>query len=62
MNLSAITKAIAGGLVGLAVAEAAHFGWQPSGATVDAVGVIVTGVVGYLVGHLAVYFAPANKP
>lgn len=61
MNLSTISKAIAGGIVGLLVAEAARFGWQPDAPTVTAVSVIVTGLVGYVVGHLVVYFAPKNK-
>lgn len=60
MSPSSITKAIAGGLVGLIVAEAAHFGWQPDAPTVTALGVIVTGLVGYVVGHVVVYFAPKN--
>lgn len=61
MDLSSISKAIAGGLVGLVVAEAAHFGWQPDAPTVTALGVIITGIVGYVFGHFAVYFAPKNK-
>lgn len=61
MNLSNISKAIAGGLVGIIVAEAAHFGWQPDGPTLDALSVIITGIVGYAVGHVVVYFAPRNK-
>jgi len=61
MDASSFSKAIAGGIVGLIVAEAAHFGWQPDTPTVTAIGVIVTGVVGYVVGHLVVYFAPKNK-
>jgi len=61
MNLSAISKAIAGGLVGLIVAEAARYGFHAGAEVITALGVIVTGVVGYVVGHVAVYLAPANK-
>lgn len=60
MNLSTISKAIAGGLISALVAVAAHYGWQPNGETVTAVGVLVTAVVGYVVGHVAVYLAPKN--
>jgi len=61
MNLSAISKAIAGGLVAVLVGEAARYGFQPSNEVVTAVGVIVTALVSYVVGHAAVYFAPKNK-
>jgi hypothetical protein len=61
MNLSAISKAIAGGIVGVIVAEAARFGFHAGPETVSALAVIVTGVVGYVVGHVVVYLSPANK-
>lgn len=61
MELSAISKAIAGGVVGLVVALVARFGWQPDAPTLSALSVIITGLVGYVVGHIAVYFSPANK-
>lgn len=61
MDISTISKAIAGGIVGLAVALAARFGFQPDGPTVSALGVVVTAVVGYAVGHIVVYMAPKNK-
>lgn len=61
MDLSTISKAIAGGLVGLLVALGARYGFQPSAPTVTALGVVVTAVVGYVVGHLVVFFAPKNK-
>lgn len=61
LDLASISKAIAGGLVGLLVALAARYGWQPDAPTVTAVGVIVTALVGYLVGHVVTYIAPANK-
>lgn len=59
--MQSISKAIAGGIVGLAVALAARYGWQPDAPTVTALGVVVTAVIGYVVGHLVTYFAPANK-
>lgn len=62
MNLSTVNKAIAGGIVSAIVAVAAHYGWQPQAETVTALGVIVTAAVGYVVGHVAVYVAPKNKP
>jgi hypothetical protein len=61
MDLSPISKAIAGGLVGLVVAEVARYGFHGSPEVVNAVSVIVTALVGYVVGHIAVYLAPANK-
>jgi hypothetical protein len=61
MDLSPLYKAIAGGAVTAVVAELAHFGFQPNASTVTALGVIVTAVVGYVIGHVVVYFAPRNK-
>ena len=61
MNLGQISKAIAGGLVGAGVAEAARYGFQPDAPTVTALTVIVTGVVGYVVGHVLVFLAPKNS-
>lgn len=61
MDVSTVSKAIAGGLVGLVVALVGRFGWQPDAPTISALSVVVTALVGYGVGHLAVYFAPANK-
>ncbi len=58
---SEISKAIAGGLVGAVLTTLAHYGLQPKGSTVTAIGVIVTAVVGYVVGHIAVYLAPPNQ-
>lgn len=58
---STVSKAIAGGIVGLIIAEAARFGFQPNAAAASALSVLVTALVGYVVGHLVVYFAPANK-
>jgi hypothetical protein len=62
LDVASMSKAIAGGLVSLLIAELARFGFNPDGDTLTAIGVIVTGVVAYLVGHLVVYLAPANKP
>lgn len=61
IDLATMVKAIAGGIVGLVIAEAARFGFKADGPTVTALGVIVTGLVGYIVGHVVVYFAPKNK-
>jgi len=59
--MESVSKAIAGGLVGLVVAEAARYGFQANPETLNAVSVLVTAIVGYVVGHVAVYFAPRNK-
>ena len=61
MDLSTISKAIAGGLVGLVVALGARYGFHASVGTVSTLSIVVTAVVGYVVGHVAVYLAPANK-
>lgn len=61
MNLSSMSKAIAGGVVTAVVAELARFGWHPNGAVVTAGGVIITAVVGYVLGHVVVFLSPANK-
>lgn len=61
MDLSNISKAIAGGLVAVLVGEAARYGFHPSNEVVTAVGVVVTALVSYAVGHVVVYFAPRNK-
>lgn len=61
-DLQTISKAIAGGVVGLIVALAARYGFHPNAPTVSALGVLVTGLVGYIAGHIVVYLAPANKP
>ena len=61
MDLSTISKAIAGGLTGAIVAVLAHYGFQPHAETITALGVVVTALTGYVVGHVVVYLAPANK-
>lgn len=58
--LSTISKAIAGGLAGAIIAEAAHFGFQPDAPTKTALSVVITALVGYVVGHAIVYFSPKN--
>jgi hypothetical protein len=60
MNLSSVSKAIAGGVITAVMAELAKFGFQPKGASASALSVIITAVVAYVVGHVAVYFAPSN--
>lgn len=60
-DLTTITKAIAGGIVGAIVAIAARYGFHANAPTVSALGVIVTALVGYVAGHVIVYLAPANK-
>lgn len=60
-DLAAVSKAIAGGLIAIVVGELARFGFQPSGEVITATGVIVTALVSYIAGHIAVYIAPKNK-
>ena len=61
MDFSNINKAVAGGIVGLIVAEAARYGWQIDPVKASALGVLVTAAVGYVVGHVLVFVAPKNK-
>lgn len=61
-DVQSVSKAIAGGLVGLVVALVARFGWQPDAPTMSAIDVLITALVGYVIGHVSVYFSPANKP
>lgn len=61
MNLSAVSKAIAGALVAALVGLAARYGFHADKTVVDAVDVIVTTIVSGVVGYLGVYFAPKNK-
>lgn len=60
-DLSPISKAIAGGLVTALVAEAARYGFHPQATTVTALGVLVTALISYAVGHVGVFLAPKNK-
>lgn len=60
-DLATFSKAIAGGLVAALTAELARYGFHPGNETITALGVIVTAVVSYAVGHVAVYWAPRNK-
>lgn len=61
MDLSTISKAVAGGITAAIIGLLARYGFQAHAETITAVGVIVTGLVSYVIGHVAVYFAPANK-
>lgn len=61
LDLATISKAIAGGLVTALVAEFARYGFQPSGEVIGSLGVVVTALVAYAIGHVVVYFAPKNK-
>lgn len=61
MDLSVVSKAIAGGLVAALVGVLARYGFHPNTETVTAGGVIVTALISYVVGHVVVYLAPKNK-
>lgn len=60
-DLSTVSKAIGAGIAGAIVALAARYGFNADAPTVSAIGVIVTAVVGYVVGHVVTYLSPANK-
>ncbi len=60
-DLAPISKAIAGGIIAALVALAAKYGFSITPAYTDTLGVLLTGGVAYIVGHLFVYFAPANR-
>lgn len=62
MDLSTVSKAIAGGIVTAVIGWAAHYGWTLSPLVHDATASIALAVVTYVVGHVVVYFAPRNKP
>lgn len=53
-------KAIVGGILAAITAEAARYGWRPSGQAVSLISVILTAAVPYVLAHAAVYFK-ANK-
>lgn len=57
MEVTNFDKAIAGGIVSAVVALLARYGVGASAQTVTALGVVVTAVVSYGVGHVAVYFS-----
>lgn len=60
--LAPVSKAVAGGLVAAVIALAARYGFNASPDVVNALGIVVTAVVGYAVGHVVVFLAPANRP
>lgn len=60
MSLTEFDKAIAGGLTTAIIALAARYGFQTNAQEATYLGVIVTGLVGYVVGHAVVYFK-SNK-
>lgn len=57
MELTTFDKAIAGGLSTAIVAVAARVGFHADAQTVSALSVVVTAIVGYVIGHIAVYFS-----
>lgn len=58
---STTSKAIAAGIVTALALVIGRYGLKLDAPTTDALGVLLTAVVGYLVGHVGVFFAPANK-
>lgn len=60
MQLSDMSKAIAGGITGALLALVARYGYKADGPTISLVSAVVTAVIGYAVGHVGVYLAPAN--
>jgi hypothetical protein len=61
-NPETISKAIAGGLGGVLIGELARYGFRPGPAYINAIGVILTGLVSYVAGHVVVYLAKRNQP
>jgi hypothetical protein len=61
LNLASMSKAIAGGLVSAIVLELGRYGFHPGPEVITAAGVVGTAVVGYVIGHLVVFLAPANR-
>lgn len=61
-NIQPYIKAVAAGIAGALIAELSRYGFHPAPVYVDAIGVLVTGVLGYVVAHVITYLAPANKP
>lgn len=59
--MNQFSKAIAGGLATLIVALAARYGFNASPDTLNWIGMVLFAVVSYGVGHVVVFFAPANK-
>lgn len=60
-DLAPVYKAVAAGVVTAVVAELARYGFRPGPDVVTALGVVTTAIVGYVAGHVVVYFSPANK-
>jgi hypothetical protein len=60
-DIRSVSKAVAGGIISMLVGEAARYGFHPQATTITAVGVVVTAVISYIVGHIVVYLAPKNK-
>lgn len=60
MDLSSVSKAIAGGLAAVVISYFARHGVNLSPVVTDAGNTLLVALVSYAVGHLAVYFAPKN--
>lgn len=58
---TSFNKAVAAGITTAIVALVARYGWQLNPVTISAVGVIVTAVIGYAVGHILVFIAHLTK-
>lgn len=61
MEISKVSKAIAGALITMLVAYLAKHGFTLDPVVSDALQVIVTAFVTAVVGYVAVYWAPKNK-
>lgn len=59
--LKTVSKALAGALVSAVVALAARYGFNADQTTQDALEVIVTAILGAVIGFIGVYVAPKNK-
>jgi uncharacterized protein YacL len=61
MNLSSVSKAVAGALVTMIVAYLVKHGITLEPVVTSALGTLIDALVTALAGYLAVYFAPKNK-
>lgn len=60
-NIASVSKAVAGGIVTSVTAFFARYGFHPTLAQLSVAAVILTVMIGYIIGHVIVYAAPKNK-
>lgn len=60
MQLSNVSKAIAGGIISALVGVFARYGFPVDPHVLDAAGIVITAIISYVLGHIYVYLAPKN--